>query len=129
MSVFRRTIGELSVKTSRLQVLLSMSLASHPLGRFVPNPFLQGGFAPVRDEITVENLTVRGTIPPELDGVYLRNGPNPAYKPISYMYPFDGDGMVHALRLRDGRAAYRNRFVLTPACVRNIAPAGRSMAA
>ncbi len=114
MSVFRRTIGELSVKTSRLQVLLSMSLASHPLGRFVPNPFLQGGFAPVRDEITVENLTVRGTIPPELDGVYLRNGPNPAYKPISYMYPFDGDGMVHALRLRDGRAAYRNRFVLTP---------------
>ena len=78
------------------------------------NPFLQGGFAPVADEITVADLPVRGTIPPELDGVYLRNGPNPAYPPLSYTFPFDGDGMVHALRLRDGRAAYRNRFVAHP---------------
>ena len=105
MSFIQRTLGQVSLNATRLRVLLSMSLAGHPLGRIISNPFLEGGFAPVRDEITVEPLRVRGAIPPELDGVYLRNGPNPAYPPLSYTFPFDGDGMVHALRLRDGSAA------------------------
>ena len=126
MSFIQRTLGQVSVSAGRLRVLLSMSLAGHRLGRFIPNPFLEGGFAPVRDEITVEDLKVRGAIPPELDGVYLRNGPNPAYQPLSYTFPFDGDGMVHALRLRDGRAAYRNRFVLT-AGLRAERRAGRAI--
>ena len=114
MSFLQRTLDEVSLRAARLRVLLSMSLSGHRLGRMIPNPFLEGGFAPVGDETTVEDLPVRGAIPSELDGVYLRNGPNPAFKPLSYMFPFDGDGMVHALRLRDGRAAYRNRFVMTP---------------
>jgi len=28
-------------------------------------------------------------------------------------HPFDGDGMLHSISFRDGRAAYRNRFVQT----------------
>ena len=78
------------------------------------------------DEIIAEPLPVRGAIPPELDGVYLRNGPNPAFRPLSYTFPFDGDGMLHALRLRGGRAAYRNRFVLTPG-LRAERRAGRAL--
>jgi carotenoid cleavage dioxygenase-like enzyme len=77
------------------------------------NPFLIGGFAPVRDEVTIENLPVRGQIPRDIVGVYMRNGPNPAYPPISYFYPFDGDGMIHALYFENGRVSYRNRFVNT----------------
>lgn len=77
------------------------------------NPFLQGGFAPVADEVTLDNLPVTGRLPAGLAGVYRRNGPNAAYTPISYTYPFDGDGMIHALSIRDGKASYRNRFVLT----------------
>ena len=126
MSFLHHARDRLAVETGRLRVMLSMALAGHPLGRMLPNPFLQGGFAPVLDELAVDALPVRGTIPPELDGVYLRNGPNPAYPPLSYTFPFDGDGMIHALRLRDGRAFYRNRFVAT-AGLRAERRAGRAI--
>ena len=39
--------------------------------------FLRGNYAPVPDELTEFDLPVEGAIPPELDGWYLRNGPNP----------------------------------------------------
>lgn len=77
------------------------------------NPFLLGGFAPVQNELTIDSLPVRGAVPREIAGVYMRNGPNPAYPPLSYFYPFDGDGMIHALYFDNGRVSYRNRFVVT----------------
>ncbi|WP_437724783.1 carotenoid oxygenase family protein [Sorangium sp. So ce861] len=47
-----------------------------------PPPFhLTGNFAPVPDEITVHDLDVTGTLPPELAGTYVRNGPNPRNGP------------------------------------------------
>lgn len=78
-----------------------------------PNPFLEGNLAPVREEITAFNLEVTGTLPPELDGRYLRNGPNPIGEVNRAKYHwFTGHGMVHGLRLRDGKAEwYRNRWV------------------
>ncbi len=76
-------------------------------------PHLANGFAPVPDELDLAELPVRGEIPRDLAGTWLRNGPNPAYQPISYVYPWDGDGMVHALRFRDGKVAYANRFIAT----------------
>lgn len=74
-------------------------------------PFhLRGNFAPVPDELTVADLPVTGAIPPELRGVYLRNGPNPRSGWSAHW--FLGDGMLHGVRLADGRAQwYRNRYV------------------
>jgi carotenoid cleavage dioxygenase len=80
------------------------------------NRYLEGNFAPVREELTVAELPVTGTIPEELDGRFLRNGPNPigAEDPGTYHW-FTGDGMVHGLRLRGGTAEwYRNRWVRSP---------------
>ncbi len=76
--------------------------------------FMRGNFAPVADEIDAFDLTVEGAIPEALDGVYLRNGANPAKGvPVHW---FAGDGMLHGLRLRDGKALwYRNRWVRTKA--------------
>ena len=79
----------------------------------IVNPYLQGNFAPVHEELTVTELPVRGHLPETLNGRYLRNGPNPvsAPEPASYHW-FTGDGMVHGIRLRAGRAEwYRNRWV------------------
>ena len=77
-------------------------------------PYLSGNYAPVQDELDVADLPVSaGRIPDDLAGVYMRNGANPAFQPIAYAYPFDGDGMIHAVDLRGGRARYRNRFVAT----------------
>ena len=77
------------------------------------NPFLTGLFAPVNREITADELPVIGEIPKDLEGVYLRNGPNPTLEPRGRYHWFDGDGMVHAVAFRDGKATYRNRWLRT----------------
>ncbi|MEM7274854.1 MAG: carotenoid oxygenase family protein [Actinomycetota bacterium] len=78
-------------------------------------PFhLKGNYAPVDEERSVTDLEVTGTIPAELNGRYLRNGPNPHTGHSAHW--FVGDGMIHGVRLRDGRAEwYRNRYVQTRA--------------
>ncbi len=77
------------------------------------NPYLSGNYAPVRDELEVRSLQIIGELPKDLTGIYVRNGPNPAFPPISYSYPLDGDGMIHAVYLGNGEAHYRNRYVET----------------
>jgi carotenoid cleavage dioxygenase-like enzyme len=78
------------------------------------DPHLSGNFLPVAREVNAEDLrVVAGRIPSDLNGAYMRNGPNPLFKPISYTYPIDGDGMIHAVFLNNGKARYRNRFVQT----------------
>ena len=54
-----------------------------------------------------------GEIPDDLNGVYVRNGPNPQFEPQGRYHWFDGDGMVHAVHFADGRATYRNRWIRT----------------
>ena len=78
-------------------------------------PFhLRGNFAPVVDEVTATKLTVRGQIPRELSGVYMRNGANPLSGKSAHW--FAGDGMIHGIRLDGGQAQwYRNRYVKTRA--------------
>lgn len=75
---------------------------------------LRGAFAPVHPELDVLDLPVRGAVPRGLEGTYIRNGPNPQFEPLGgYTYPFDGDGMLHAVSFDSGRVRYRNRWVLT----------------
>jgi carotenoid cleavage dioxygenase len=84
---------------------------NQPADPNLDNPYLAGAYAPVRDELFVDDLEVEGRIPAALHGVYMRNGANPAFPPLSRYHLFDGDGMIHAVELRDGRASYRNRFI------------------
>ncbi|HEV3225789.1 MAG TPA: carotenoid oxygenase family protein, partial [Acidimicrobiales bacterium] len=64
------------------------------------------------EEVTAVDVAVTGTIPDHLDGRYLRNGPNPIDADPATYHWFTGFGMVHGVRLRDGRAEwYRNRYV------------------
>ena len=90
------------------------------------NAFLQGNFAPWRMEGVAEDLEVTGRIPHELAGTYYRNGPNPAFEPPGRYHWFDGDGMIHAITLADGRAHYRNRYVLS-AGLKEERAAGRGL--
>ena len=75
--------------------------------------YLEGSRAPVTEELTTYDLPITGQIPEELEGRWLRNGPNPYgnVDPNSYHW-FLGDGMIHGVRLRGGKAEwYRNRWV------------------
>ena len=77
-----------------------------------PHPFLTGIHEPMTEEKTLTDLPVTGIIPPVFDGRYLRIGPNPiAANPAAYHW-FTGDGMVHAVALKNGVASwYRNRWI------------------
>ena len=70
--------------------------------------------APVADEIDAMNLHVEGSLPPELDGRYLRNGSNPLTD-TDPGHNFAGQGMLHGVRISRGQALwYRNRWTRTP---------------
>ena len=45
--------------------------------------FLSGNFAPVDREIFARDMPVEGTMPAAVNGVYIRNGPNPRFPPDS----------------------------------------------
>lgn len=78
------------------------------------HPFLNGHHAPNRFEAHAPDLFVEGEIPGDLAGVFYRNGPEPLYPTRGDEYHwFDGDGMVYAFHIEDGRVAMRNRWVRT----------------
>jgi carotenoid cleavage dioxygenase len=73
---------------------------------------LSGNWAPVFDELDSGPLTIRGEIPRELTGTYVRAGMNPRSGQSDHW--FAGNGMLHAVMLDGGQARYRNRYVRTP---------------
>lgn len=77
------------------------------------HPYLNGAWEPIFDEIDASDMVVIGTIPKDIEGVYLRNSENPVHEPLGRYHPFDGDGMIHSVHFKDGKATYRNRFVRT----------------
>ena len=77
-----------------------------------PNPYLGGNYAPIQNETTAFELPVTGELPVELCGRYLRAGPDPLNADSASHHWFSGDGMVHGIRLENGKADwYRNRYV------------------
>ncbi len=89
----------------------------HKAAPAAPHPFLTGIHTPMTTEGQLTDLKVQGSIPPELDGRYLRIGPNPVKAPNAGVYHwFTGDGMVHGVRLQGGRALwYRNQWIRSKA--------------
>ncbi|RLM98554.1 carotenoid 9,10 [Panicum miliaceum] len=79
-----------------------------------PLHWLSGNFAPVVDETPpAPDLPVRGHLPECLNGEFVRVGPNPKFVPVAGYHWFDGDGMIHAMRIKDGKATYVSRYVKT----------------
>jgi len=80
------------------------------------HPYRTGPWRPQTTEWHADDLVaVDGEIPADLDGIYLRNTENPLHPALKSYHPFDGDGMMHIVGFRDGKAFYRNRFVRTEA--------------
>ena len=73
---------------------------------------LQGNWAPVKEEITVSNLEVKGEVPEEINGLYIRNGMNPRSGFSDHW--FFGNGMLHGFNFENGKVSYKNRYVRTP---------------
>ncbi|XP_004297644.1 PREDICTED: probable carotenoid cleavage dioxygenase 4, chloroplastic [Fragaria vesca subsp. vesca] len=78
-----------------------------------PKHVLTGNFAPITELPPTECDVIHGSLPSCLDGAYIRNGPNPQYLPRGPYHLFDGDGMLHSLRVSQGRAVLCSRYVKT----------------
>jgi carotenoid cleavage dioxygenase len=60
-------------------------------------------------------MEIIGLVPSDLNGLYVRNGPNAYFPPDWRYHAYDGDGMLHAVQFQNGRVTYRNRWVETSA--------------
>ncbi|WP_234439799.1 carotenoid oxygenase family protein [Streptomyces bicolor] len=79
------------------------------------NRFLNGPFAPWTEENEAYDLEVDGEIPSDLAGALFRVSSNPRFQPrnTDRYHWWEGDGMVCGVYLREGKAAYRTRWVQT----------------
>jgi len=90
-------------------------------------PAMRGFFAPQRFEADVFDCEVEGTIPPGLNGAFVRVGSDWNYPPKhADDAPFNQDGYISMFRLKDGRASYKGRWVKTPRFL-NCHKAGRQL--
>ncbi len=78
----------------------------------VASPYVVGIHKPMPSELSLEDLAVTGSMPAGLNGRYLKMGANPVTPDPAGHHWFLGDGMVHGIAIRDGRALwYRNRWI------------------
>lgn len=76
---------------------------------------MNGAMVPVTPAEHVKMTVKSGKAPEDLSGVYLRVGPNAQFwPPKKRTHAFDGDGMVHSVRISKGEASYHCRFMETP---------------
>ena len=79
------------------------------------HPWLAGWEGVRSETLGPSVLEVQGKIPAELSGTLYRNGPAWNERAgFRYEHWFDGDGMVHAWRLDEGRVTHHARMVATP---------------
>lgn len=81
------------------------------------NPWLNGPWAPWTEESEGYDLEVEGELPADLQGALFRISANPRFQPRSFerYHWWEGDGMVAAIYLREGKAAFRTSWVKTDA--------------
>jgi carotenoid cleavage dioxygenase len=83
---------------------------------------------PLGEEYEISSLAVEGSIPRDVEGVFFRAVPDPAFPPFveDGGAILSGDGMVSALRVSEGRASFAIRYVQTARHAAEVA-AGRAL--
>jgi carotenoid cleavage dioxygenase-like enzyme len=79
------------------------------------NKFLNGPFAPWHEESDTYDLPVVGTLPDDLAGALFRVANNPRFTPLDLdrYHWWEGDGGVAATYIRDGKARFAMKWVMT----------------
>eukprot|EP00929_Paragymnodinium_shiwhaense_P029349 TRINITY_DN16832_c0_g3_i1.p1 TRINITY_DN16832_c0_g3~~TRINITY_DN16832_c0_g3_i1.p1 ORF type:complete len:526 (+),score=71.76 TRINITY_DN16832_c0_g3_i1:148-1578(+) len=75
---------------------------------------LRGNMEPVTQEVSGSLECIFGALPHDIDGQFIRTGPNPRMDSDGKPYhAFNGDGMLHAIDMKNGAATYKNRWIQT----------------
>jgi carotenoid cleavage dioxygenase-like enzyme len=75
--------------------------------------FTTGNFAPMDECLPCNDVEIVGTPSSCLNGGYVRNGNNPHHGPSNGYWFFNGDGMLHLIKMRDGKATYCSHYTHT----------------
>lgn len=97
----------------RLETMIFTSELNARAQTMADHHFWNNNYKPVPEMAPTTNLRVTGSIPECLNGEFMRVGPNPRYLPLGGYHWFDGDGMIHGLKMKNGRATYVARYVQT----------------
>jgi carotenoid cleavage dioxygenase len=82
--------------------------------KFPSTETFTGFNSPSRLEADVENLEVTGVIPSDIDGTFFRVQPDHRFPPVyDSDIHFNGDGNVTAIRIHNGGASFKQRYVHT----------------
>ncbi|RLE20963.1 MAG: lignostilbene alpha-beta-dioxygenase [Actinobacteria bacterium] len=85
-------------------------------------PTMHTGLLNLDDEHSYWLDSVEGTVPTDLEGTFVRNGPGrQTIGDMPYGHWFDGDGMLSVFSVADGKVHFANRYVRTPKYVRETA--------
>ncbi|XP_073060989.1 9-cis-epoxycarotenoid dioxygenase NCED1, chloroplastic-like [Primulina eburnea] len=103
-----------AIALDAVESALTAQELEHPFPK-TADPVVQiaGNFSPVPERPVKRKLPVTGKIPDSIQGVYVRNGANPLFEPLAGHHLFDGDGMIHSVKISDGSASYACRFTET----------------
>lgn len=93
---------------------VASELILQPEVNYPNSPFFLGPEAPCRFEAEVYNCTVRGQIPKQINGTYYRCMPDQLWAPLYDDDVFiNGDGAIDAVRIKDGHADFKQKYVRT----------------
>ncbi len=96
--------------------------------RYPDAPEFTGLNTPLGEEYEVPDLAIEGKIPDDVEGVFFRAVPDPAFPPFMEdgAAVLSGDGMISALRIAGGKASFAIRYVQTERHQAEVA-AGRAL--
>jgi carotenoid cleavage dioxygenase-like enzyme len=86
--------------------------------------FWINAWRPSTTQTSYEITDIEGEVPREIHGTLYRNGPSQQVLPAQgyrALHLFDGDGLVHRMRIDDGRVFYTGRVVEHPSTLRERA--------
>jgi carotenoid cleavage dioxygenase-like enzyme len=96
--------------------------------RYPDAPEFTGLNAPLGEEYEVPDLAIEGEIPGDVEGVFFRAVPDPAFPPFveDGAAVLSGDGMISTIRFAGGKASFGIRYVQTERHKAELA-AGRAL--
>ncbi|XP_074283414.1 putative carotenoid cleavage dioxygenase 4, chloroplastic [Silene latifolia] len=113
VSIGTYKIPELPALLNKLEDIINRFIDPIRCSSVDPTLVLSQNFAPVGELPPTECEIVEGELPSCLDGAYIRNGPNPQFIPHGPYHLFDGDGVLHAIRISNGKATLCSRYIKT----------------